>query len=88
MFPVGINCRNECSSFQVSEPLSLEAESLRTAIKKTTNDLTDLDLPENLVRQEVNYTEQIISTLVGVAIGDALGVPVEFKSEPKSKPIQ
>ncbi len=31
-------------------------------------------------KQEVDYTNKIKSVLFGVAVGDALGVPVEFKT--------
>ena len=37
-------------------------------------------LKQNVLTTPTNQTKQIISALLGVAVGDALGVPVEFKS--------
>lgn len=43
--------------------------------------LLDIDVCRILsTNQGVNYSEEVKSALFGVAVGDALGVPVEFKS--------
>jgi ADP-ribosylglycohydrolase len=53
---------------------------IKIVIKK--NDMIDIEKIEEIVttNQKIDYTSVIKSVLFGVAVGDALGVPVEFCS--------